>query len=122
MYRNWRTYRLPLKQTAARFELTTAAGEKVLALHVVVAAGIVNFAYLPPQLASISGPMISHSSEHSDLTGFKGRRVAVWAPGLPPLILLRFSSKPAPRLNWWQEPSRSNSRIHPTSHAHYCGE
>ena len=70
-----------LKRTGGRFELTTSAGEKVLALQVVIAAGIVNFAYLPPQLASLAGPMISHSSEHSDLTGFKGRRVAVLGAG-----------------------------------------
>jgi cation diffusion facilitator CzcD-associated flavoprotein CzcO len=70
-----------LKQTGGRFELTTAAGENVLALQVVIASGIVNFAYLPPQLAAISGSMLSHSSEHSDLTGFKGRRVAVLGAG-----------------------------------------
>jgi thioredoxin reductase len=47
----------------------------------VVAAGIVKFAYLPPLLTSIPGPMMSHSSQHSDLTGFKGRKVAVLGAG-----------------------------------------
>src|SRR5258708_2001935 len=43
--------------------------------------GIVKFAYLPPLLTSIPSPMISHSSQHSDLTEFKGRKVAVLGAG-----------------------------------------
>jgi cation diffusion facilitator CzcD-associated flavoprotein CzcO len=66
---------------AEYFELTTATGEVVRARQVVVAAGIVNFAYLPPVLASISDSLITHSSRHSDLSGFKGRKVAVLGAG-----------------------------------------
>ena len=111
-----------LKQTGGRFELTSAAGEKVLATQVVIAAGIVNFAYLPPQLASIAGATISHSSEHSDLTGFKGRRVAVLGAGASALDIAVLSWKPAPTWNWSREPRRFNFRIHPTSRAHCCEE
>jgi thioredoxin reductase len=63
------------------FELTTATGEVVRARQVVVATGIMNFAHLPPQLQGIPAAMVSHSSEHSDLTGFKGREVAVLGAG-----------------------------------------
>jgi thioredoxin reductase len=70
-----------LTQSAGHFELTTAAGEIVHARQVVVAAGIVNFAYLPPLLAAIPGAMITHSSQHSDLSAFKGRKVAVLGAG-----------------------------------------
>jgi len=70
-----------LKNSGGHFELTTAAGEIARARQVVVAAGVVQFAYLPPLLASIPSPMISHSSQHSDLTGFKGRKVAVLGAG-----------------------------------------
>jgi thioredoxin reductase len=70
-----------LKQSAGFFELTTSAGETVRARRVVVAAGIVNFASLPSELSSIPGTMISHSSRHSDLSGFKGRKVAVVGAG-----------------------------------------
>jgi thioredoxin reductase len=70
-----------LKQSSDHFQLTTAAGEELRARQVVVAAGIINFAYLPPQLASMAGPMVSHSSQHSDLSGFKGRKVAVLGAG-----------------------------------------
>src|SRR5260221_12834571 len=66
-----------LAKSAGYFELATAAGHIARARRVVVAAGIVNFAYLPPQLAAIPGAMVSHSSRHSDLSGFKGRKVAV---------------------------------------------
>jgi len=71
-----------LKQSASGiFELTTATGELVRARRVVVAAGIVKFAYLPPDLAAIPSSVISHSSQHSDLSGFKGRKVAVLGAG-----------------------------------------
>ncbi len=70
-----------LAKSAGYFELATAAGHIARARRVVVAAGIVNFAYLPPQLAAIPGAMVSHSSRHSDLSGFKGRKVAVLGAG-----------------------------------------
>jgi cation diffusion facilitator CzcD-associated flavoprotein CzcO len=72
---------LSLKQLDKCFELTTTAGETLRARRVVVAAGIVSFAYLPPLFASLPNSMISHSSQHSDLRGFKGRRVAVLGAG-----------------------------------------
>jgi thioredoxin reductase len=68
-------------RSAECFELTTANDEIVRARQVVVAAGIVNFAYLPPVLASIPDTLITHSSRHSDLSGFKGRKVAVLGAG-----------------------------------------
>jgi len=70
-----------LKKIDTGFELTTSAGETLRAHEVVVAAGIVNFAYLPPALASAPSPMVSHSSKHSDLSQFKDRKVAVLGAG-----------------------------------------
>ena len=70
-----------LSQSAGFFELTTAAGDTVRARQVVVAAGIVNFAYLPPVVTALPSAMITHSSQHSDLSGFKGRKVAVLGAG-----------------------------------------
>ena len=72
---------ISLKQSGGGFELTTSSGESVRARRVVVAAGIVRFAYLPPLLSKFSGPQVSHSSQHSDLSGFKGRKVAVLGAG-----------------------------------------
>ena len=69
-----------LAQSTDGFELTTAAGETFRARRVVVATGIVNFSYLPPQL-SANTPRITHSSQHSDLSAFKGQKVAVMGAG-----------------------------------------
>jgi thioredoxin reductase len=70
-----------VKRPAEYFQLTTSAGELVRARQVVVATGIVDFAYLPLQLASLPNSMVSHSSQHSDLSGFKGQKVAVLGAG-----------------------------------------
>jgi thioredoxin reductase len=70
-----------LSKPNGEFEFTTASGEVGRARRVVVAAGIVNFAYLPPMLASLPGSMLSHSSQHSDLGAFKGRKIAVLGAG-----------------------------------------
>jgi cation diffusion facilitator CzcD-associated flavoprotein CzcO len=63
------------------FELTTQAGDAVRSKHVVIAAGIKSFAYIPPVLAELPGSMVTHSSQHGDLSGFQGRRVAVLGAG-----------------------------------------
>ncbi len=66
---------------AAGFEVKTEAGETLGARRVVVAAGIMNFAYVPPEFAHLSEQWVSHSCEHSDLSGFHGRSVAVLGAG-----------------------------------------
>ncbi len=63
------------------FELTTVAGEVARVRQVVIAAGIKNFAHLPTQLAGMPADLVSHSSQHGDLSGFKGRKVAVLGAG-----------------------------------------
>jgi thioredoxin reductase len=70
-----------LTKVGDHFELGTAAGEIVYARRVVVAAGIVSFAYVPPSLATLGPTLISHSSQHSDLGAFKGLTVAVLGAG-----------------------------------------
>jgi thioredoxin reductase len=63
------------------FELTTEVGEIARARHVVVAVGLMNFTHLPRQLYGMEGEFVTHSSQHSDLSRFKGRRVAVLGAG-----------------------------------------
>jgi hypothetical protein len=65
----------------AGFELKTEMGETFEARRVVVAAGIMNFAYVPPELKDLSDEWVTHSCRHSDLSGFRGRRVAVLGAG-----------------------------------------
>ena len=69
-----------LRQVGEQFELRTSAGETFRARDVVVAAGIVNFSYVPPTLNQL-GSLLTHSSEHADLENFKGRKVAVLGAG-----------------------------------------
>jgi Pyridine nucleotide-disulphide oxidoreductase len=76
-----------LSRHAAGFELETQTGEIIGARRVVVAAGILNFAHVPPLLADLPKGWVSHSSEHSDLAGFRGRRVAVLGAGASALDL-----------------------------------
>ncbi|QNI33072.1 NAD(P)-binding domain-containing protein [Alloacidobacterium dinghuense] len=69
------------------FELATADGQIVNARRVVVATGITSFAYVPPELAELPRELVTHSSEHQDLSGFKRRRVAVLGAGASALEL-----------------------------------
>jgi thioredoxin reductase len=76
-----------LRREGAVFELLLQDGEKVFARRVVIAVGITYFAHLPTLLASLPPELASHSSAHSDLTGFRGRRVAVIGAGASALDL-----------------------------------
>jgi thioredoxin reductase len=71
----------------AGFELALDSGETLRARRVVVATGLAEYAYVPDELASLApgGPAadgpVSHTSQHADLSGFSGRRVAVIGAG-----------------------------------------
>jgi cation diffusion facilitator CzcD-associated flavoprotein CzcO len=56
-------------------------GETLRAERVVVAAGIVPFAWRPPQFAGLPPALVSHTVDHRDLGVFEGRRVAVVGGG-----------------------------------------
>jgi cation diffusion facilitator CzcD-associated flavoprotein CzcO len=63
------------------FRVELDDGEIFRAERVVVAAGIVPFAWRPPQFADLPPALVSHTIEHRDLGMFKGRRVAVVGGG-----------------------------------------
>ena len=63
------------------FRLTLEDGELLNTHRVVVAAGIAPFAWRPPQYRGLPADLVSHSSEHQDLTPFVGRRVLVVGGG-----------------------------------------
>jgi cation diffusion facilitator CzcD-associated flavoprotein CzcO len=69
------------------FQLVLDKQEKVLARSVVVATGIANFAWVPELLGSLPTQRVSHSSQHSDLTQFRDKRVAVVGSGASALDL-----------------------------------
>ena len=56
-------------------------GATFRAMHVVVAAGIGNFARRPPQFATFDADVVSHTVEHHDLSVFRHRRVSVIGGG-----------------------------------------
>jgi thioredoxin reductase len=70
-----------LAQRDSAFELTTARGEVVRARRVVVATGIGSYTHLPDVLDGLPRAIVSHSSDHSDLSRFKDRRVLVLGAG-----------------------------------------
>jgi thioredoxin reductase len=63
------------------FRLTTRSGTVTRADRVVVATGIAAFARRPAVFADLPPELVSHSSEHPDLSVFAGRRIAVIGGG-----------------------------------------
>jgi cation diffusion facilitator CzcD-associated flavoprotein CzcO len=69
------------------FEVTLGTGEVFTTRSVVMAAGHVQFTYVPPELAALAGgerlptAAVSHSSQHDDLSKFAGSDVAVIGRG-----------------------------------------
>ncbi|MGA6987641.1 MAG: FAD-dependent oxidoreductase [Terriglobales bacterium] len=69
-------------ETGARgFKITVAEGESFISRRVIVATGISDFVSRPPEFDRTSAALASHSSDHNDLTKFRGQRVAVIGAG-----------------------------------------
>jgi len=76
-----------VQQAKKGFQLVLDNQERVFAKKVVVATGITGFARIPEILNGLPAGTVSHSSEHSDLEQFRGRRVAVVGAGASALDL-----------------------------------
>jgi hypothetical protein len=63
------------------FRVSFADGGVVSAGLVVVATGVLPYAYVPEELAVLGSDLVSHSTVHRDLSVFSGRRVAVVGGG-----------------------------------------
>jgi len=63
------------------FRLSLSDGETLNARRVVIAAGISQFAQRPPEFCNLPRQLASHSSEHRDLSRFRGQRVLVIGGG-----------------------------------------
>ena len=63
------------------FELRLANGATATATNVIVATGLEHAAYVPPALTGLSRELLSHSSEHHDLSRFEGMDVTVIGAG-----------------------------------------
>jgi lysine/ornithine N-monooxygenase len=91
------------------FEVSFTDHEPMTARAVVLAVGLLPFKVLPETLAGLPADLVTHVSDHHDLTGFAGRRVAVVGGGqsaLETLALLHEAGADArlvmrkPAINW----------------------
>src|SRR5262249_19279904 len=57
------------------------SGEQIETPTVVIATGLTGFAHLPAELSGLGTDLVSHSSEHADLSPFAGREVVVVGAG-----------------------------------------
>jgi thioredoxin reductase len=63
------------------FLLRTANDESLKAAQIVIATGIIPFAYVPPELSDLPSGLVSHSSDHPDLERFRGKEVLIVGGG-----------------------------------------
>jgi FAD-dependent urate hydroxylase len=70
-----------LSTTSEGFRIETSDDECVTARRVVVATGIIPFAYLPSVFKDAPPELVSHTSWHSDLSRFSGKEVVVVGGG-----------------------------------------
>jgi thioredoxin reductase len=70
-----------LRRSPEGFTLTTQTGELVSARRVVVAVGITYFGNIPPIFANLPPELVTHSSQHTEVSQFSGHTVAVIGAG-----------------------------------------
>jgi cation diffusion facilitator CzcD-associated flavoprotein CzcO len=70
-----------VEKNGAGFQLTLEDGETWKARRVIIAAGIMPFAWLPPMFKSLPSALASHACMHCDLSRFAGKKVAVIGGG-----------------------------------------
>ncbi|HKV25413.1 MAG TPA: FAD-dependent oxidoreductase [Candidatus Acidoferrum sp.] len=70
-----------LEKSNSTFKLTLEDGEPCHAQRVIVAAGILPFAWVPPVFRDLPRHLASHSCLHRDLKIFAGKKVAVIGGG-----------------------------------------
>lgn len=75
------TYVQSLRHEGGKFHLELADGRSLDASHVVVATGIAPFAHIPEFARDLPASLASHTQEHTDVSEFKGRNVAVVGRG-----------------------------------------
>ncbi|MDB6173578.1 MAG: hypothetical protein JWL59_2889 [Chthoniobacteraceae bacterium] len=70
-----------IEQAPLGFKLTLSDEEIVFVERVVVATGIAQFAWTPPEFRDLPSTLVSHSSAHQNFRRFAGQRVIVLGGG-----------------------------------------
>jgi cation diffusion facilitator CzcD-associated flavoprotein CzcO len=70
-----------IEHIGSGFCLALANGETVRACRVVLALGLANNEFVPPQFSGLPSALASHSGSHTDFAQWRGRRVAVIGRG-----------------------------------------
>ncbi len=70
-----------IERDHGRFLLTTRDGQSFESRRVVIACGIERFARWPSMFRQLPMELVSHASDHRDLTRFRGRQVLVVGSG-----------------------------------------
>jgi FAD-dependent urate hydroxylase len=70
-----------VEKNGAGFRLTLEDGETWKARRVIIAAGIMPFAWQPPEFKHLPFTLASHACAHCELSRFAGKRVAVIGAG-----------------------------------------
>jgi thioredoxin reductase len=70
-----------VRQFGEGFELETAEGERFTAKRVVLAVGIRDFGYIPPQFEGLPAEAVTHSFAYGEVAQFAGKRILVVGAG-----------------------------------------
>ena len=76
-----------VERSPGGFSLQVESGETLKTRHLVVAAGITHFGYMPPRLAGLPPEFVSHSFHHCNPELLRGRSVVVVGAGASALDL-----------------------------------
>jgi thioredoxin reductase len=112
------------------FTVTTQDGETIPARTVALAVGVMPFVHRPQPLALLPGGLASHSSNHRDLSRFKGKDVTVIGAGQAALetatLLAEEGAVPrlvarTGRLSWNSPPQPLNRGLLHSLRDPHCG-
>lgn len=100
---------IAVERNGSGFNVTLDDGQTATSRRVIVATGIAPFPYIPAQFDGMPKSHVTHSSDHKDLSGFRGKQVLVVGGGQSGLDAARILSAHGaqaevvakdPTLNW----------------------